>query len=183
MSEISVYKTSSQALAARRRLLGFLKIFAAMALTLVAAAFDLFNPSVWALLAAAFLALWFLDLSRWLESYAARELRLQAHAVEEHRLGFTRLVLFEQVEQLRVRQGKNEKILTLELHTPQGSFVIQGYENMENLFGFLSRHKPEDVIIEMEEISIDWQSPMPWILLVLSSGLSALLILMFTGLI
>jgi hypothetical protein len=181
MSQPAIYKTSSEALLERRRLLGLLKLFSAMALTLLAAAYDPFDPGAWALLAVALLGLWFLKFPGWLGAYAARELRLQTHALEEHRQGFTRLILFEQLEQLRVRQGKNEKIFALELHTPQGACVIRGYENMESLFAYLSQHKPESVLIEIEEARVDWQSPMPWALGVLCLGAAALLLFVVLG--
>ena len=121
MEENPVFKTSAEAVAERRRLLGTLKLFTGLALAAALGAYEPANLQLWLGLAACLLLLWRLDLARWLKPYAARELKVQAQTVEENRLGLTRFILFEQLEQLRARQSKGEKILAIELHTLHGA--------------------------------------------------------------
>jgi hypothetical protein len=179
MMELTQFRTSEEALKGRRQLLQALKAMAALVLGLALYAFLPNGPLLWAGIPVCAFFIWQISLRRWLEAYATRELAIQMNAIEEKHKGFTRFILFDELEQLRVTQGKNEKILAVELRTLQGAFVLRGYENMEALFGHLSRLKPAKVIIEVEEAGMDWNTPTPWVILIAVLGILGLAILLF----
>jgi hypothetical protein len=166
MSESLIFKSSLAALEERRKLIRDLRLGLCLAMALLWAAlgnapapvrlfFGLLSlPLVW--------GLWRLDGEGLLKPFAGRELRIQDNALEIVSGGFTKLLFFEQLEQLRMIQGKDERVLALELRTLDGGALLKGYENMEALFSALNARKPQRVLIEVEEMNWDKGSPAAW---------------------
>ncbi len=170
-----MFRTAEKALNERRRLYYALK--GAFALVLLAAVpvLGASKPWPWALFLAGVFVVYRLNTARLLKGYASRTLTLQPQAMEESFSGFTRFVLFEQMEGLRVTQGRDEKILAVEIKTAQGVFVLRGFENMGSLFVALSQRRPAGVLLEVKEVRFDLDRPWPWALVVFVLGAAAAL--------
>jgi hypothetical protein len=160
------FKTSQASIQERQRLILEIRLAAALALGIACLAASAWPPyarlACWA--AAALLALGILRLKprALLASLEGRELRIQEQALELVRGNFTRLLFYNQLEQLRMIQGPGEKVLALQLRTLDGSVVLRGYENMEALFTALMSRKPPRVLLEVEESRYDWHSLLLW---------------------
>lgn len=183
MSEPLIFKTSEASLRQRRLLLRDLRIVLALVLLLGCLALNGqawgVQLAAWAFSAGAWFLLWRLKAGSLLRGYASRELRVQDNAIELVQGRFTRLLFFSQLEQLRMIQGDNEKVLAVELRTLDGAVLLQGYENMEALFTAVNSRKPAKVLIEVEEGSIGKTSPDFWRRLVYALGAVLLALAVF----
>jgi hypothetical protein len=174
MIEPLIFKTSQAALAQRRQLLKEIRIGAVLALAMGClaanslAAYEKFP--IWAACALGAIALARLDTEGMLAAYRDRELRVQDQALEIVRGRFTRLLFFHHLEQLRMVQGRDEKVLALQLRTLEGAVLLRGYENMESLFTALTARKPARVLLEVEESRMDWHSLTIWSRMVFAAG-------------
>lgn len=185
MSEVLIFKTSAAAVAERRRLLRDLRIGLALTLILLCVAFDkapvLLQIVAWVLTALTIWGLWKLDGEGLVAPFAGREIRVQDNVLEIVQGRFTRLLFFEQLEQLRMIQSKDEKVLALELQTLGGAVLLRGYDTMEALFGALSARKPKRVILEVEESRFDRTSITFWHNAIFIFGALVLVLVWFSG--
>ena len=176
------FATSEACLEERKRLLGEFRLVALLAMALASLeAGTLPNVArliLWSICALLALGLTRLKTQRFLDPLRQRELRLQDQALELVRGDFTRLLFFSQLEQLRMIQGRNEKVLALQLRTLDGSVLLRGYENMEALFSALMARKPERVLLEVEESRIDWHSMLLWSRLAYAAGILVIAIVL-----
>jgi hypothetical protein len=177
------FASSQASLDERRRLLMEFRLVALLALALAcleaAALPATARLALWGACALLALGLARLDTERYLAPLRRRELRLQGQALELVRGDFTRLLFFSQLEQLRMIQGRDEKVLALQLRTMDGSVLLRGYENMEALFSALMARKPERVLLEVEESRMDWHSMLLWSRIAYAAGLLVMGILVF----
>jgi hypothetical protein len=185
LSNALAFKTAPAAIQERRQLLRDLRLGLALALALLCLALENaplgVQAACWALAALLLWGLWRLDGEGLLAPFASRELRIQESALELVEGRFTRLLFFEQLEQLRMIQGRDEKVLALELQTLEGALLLRGYENMESLFAILNARKPGRVLLEVEEIRFNRESVSAWSRAVFLGGAILLLLLLLAG--
>lgn len=166
MERPTVFKTAPAALQERRQLLRDLRFGLGLSLILLCLALGnvplALRLAAWILMGFLLWGLWRFDGEGLLAPFANREIRMQENALELVEGLFTRLLFFDHLEQLRMIQGSDEKVLALELQTMDGALTLSGYENMETLFSMLSDRKPERVLLEVEELRFNRQSVATW---------------------
>jgi hypothetical protein len=157
---------SARALAQRQALLLGVKALALGALLVLAL---IFNPPFWwaALLKwAAVLGLgwgvWQMPGAAILDPIQKRHLLLHEQAVELNRDGFRRFIVFESLKHIQAVQGRDERLISLTLHTADDSVTLRDIEGLGEVFVALSAAKPKGVLIEVEGRPVDWGEPLPW---------------------
>jgi hypothetical protein len=99
-----------------------------------------------------------------------REVRLGPLGLELRRDDFERLVVFEGLRHLHLVQGPGGRCLSLRLDLDDGSVTLRDIEGLERVFEAAAQGRPTGALIEVEERRVDWEEPLPWILLVLGLG-------------
>ena len=185
MNETLTFKSSPLALAERRQLLRDLRFGLGLALILLCLAFArapmLVQVIAWSLSLLLIWDLYKLDGEGLVAPYASRELRIQGNALELVKGRFTRLLFFEQLEQFRMLQSRDERVLALELVTLDGTVRLEGYENMEALFSALNMRKPARVMLEVEEHGWRPGGISGWSRAAFGLGVAALLLIWLLG--
>jgi hypothetical protein len=177
----SIFKTAASSLQERRQLLRDLRFGLGLSLLLLCLTLggDALGVQclAWLLSLLSIWGLWRFDGEGLLSGYAKREIRIQDNALEIVDGRFTRLLFFDQLEQLRMIQSSDEKVLALELQTMDGALTLRGYENMEILFSILSDRKPSRVLLEVEELRFNRRSVGTWSRSIFGAG--AVLMILF----
>jgi hypothetical protein len=104
-------------------------------------------------------------------SLAGREVQLGPLGLELRRDGFKRLVVFDSLRHLRLTQAPAGRLHSLRLDLDDGSVTVRDVEGLERIFAAAAQGRPEGVLIEVEERRVDWEEPLPWILLILALAL------------
>lgn len=113
-------------------------------------------------------------------SLAGREVQLGPLGLELRRDGFKRLLVFESLRHLRLAQAPDGRLCSLRLDLDDGSVTLRDFEGLERIFAAAAQGRPAGALIEIEERRVDWEEPLPWILLILSLALlSALAYFLF----
>ncbi|HZM02301.1 MAG TPA: hypothetical protein VFC44_04685, partial [Candidatus Saccharimonadales bacterium] len=108
---------------------------------------------------------------------AEREVLLLPQALELRRGGFRRLVVFENIRHLHIVQNAAGRIWSLRLDLEDDSVSLRDVDGLAKIFTAAAQKRPAGVLIEVEELRVDWGEPLPWILSVLGAGIVALVAL------
>jgi hypothetical protein len=94
----------------------------------------------------------------------AREVRLHEQAIEIRRGGFRRLVVYESLRHLVLRQSPQGRLISLRLDLEDDSVTLRDLQGLERIFAAAAQNRPPKVLIEIEERRVDWREPLPWFL-------------------
>lgn len=110
---------------------------------------------------------------------AGREVLLRPQALELRRGGFRRLVVFESIRHLHIVQSPGGRLWRLRLDLEDDSVTLRDVDGLPRIFAAAAERRPAGTLIEVEEVRIDWEEPLPWILLAAGLALVAALGLAF----
>jgi hypothetical protein len=120
-------------------------------------------------------ALWRVLRSLGSSPLTGREVLLRPQALELRRGGFRRLVVFESIRHLHIAQSPGGRLWRLRLDLEDDSVTLRDVDGLPRIFAAAAERRPAGVLIEVEEVRVDWEEPLPWILLALVLTLLAAL--------
>ena len=168
---------SKAALAERKSLLNAIRALSiTAALTAIVLAWPLGGAERWVGLAGGTLLavfFWFARGDAWLESLAAQTVRVQNAAIELKRGKFTRFLMYSDISQLRVQRLDDDEVICIIMESPEGPLVIRGFEDMELIFGYVSARKPDETLVQIEDVRGWTRKPLIWLALMVVCAIAA----------
>ncbi|HTA16440.1 MAG TPA: hypothetical protein VK786_01680, partial [bacterium] len=125
----------------------------------------------WLEAAALVLGLWLVVRAAGSNPLAGREVLLHPQALELRRADFRRLVVFASIRHIRIIQSPGGRLWSLRLDLEDDSVTLRDVDGLPRIFAAAAQNRPAGVLIEVEELRVDWGEPRPWILLALSLAL------------
>jgi hypothetical protein len=165
---------SPRALSQRRILAGCLAVIILLCLWVTlgsASALPGWAWSRWLQAAALVWGLWLVVRAAGANPLAGREVLLHPQALELRRADFRRLVVFTSIRHLRIVQSPGGRLWSLRLDLEDDSVTLRDVDGLPRIFAAAAQNRPAGVLIEVEELRVDWGEPRPWILLALSLAL------------
>jgi hypothetical protein len=169
--ELVRFGPSPRALSQRRALAGSLALLSLVCLWLALRMASQWGWPAWLLAAGLGYGLLRIARSAASNPLAGREVLLHPQALELRRAGFRRLVVFENIRHLNIVQSRGGRLWSLRLDLEDDSVTLRDVDGLPRIFAAAAQNRPAGVLIEVEELRVDWGEPRPWILLALSLAL------------
>ncbi|HTB21888.1 MAG TPA: hypothetical protein VK914_04185 [bacterium] len=179
--ELVRFGPSPRALSQRRALAGALALLSLACLWLALRMAPEWGWPAWLLAAALGYGLLRTARSAASNPLAGREVLLHPQALELRRAGFRRLVVFENIRHLSIVQSRGGRLWSLRLDLEDDSVTLRDLDGLPRIFAAAAERRPAGVLIEVEELALDWGEPLPWMLLALGLALAAGLVVFFVG--